>query len=44
MAADSDEAGFLRTGMVRETNRVNSQIDLAMKLIVKATNVVTSNT
>jgi hypothetical protein len=43
MEANSDEAGFLRTGMVREANKVRSQIDSAMKLIVKATKLVTAN-
>jgi hypothetical protein len=43
MAPSSDEAGFLRTGMVREMNRVDSQISSATGLIVKATKVITAN-
>ncbi len=43
MTPTSDEAGFLRTGMVREMNRVNSRISSATGLIVKATRVITAN-
>jgi hypothetical protein len=33
----SDEAGFLRTSMVRETNRVCKALDTATRLVIKAT-------
>ncbi|MBL7080926.1 hypothetical protein ISS39_11445, partial [Candidatus Bathyarchaeota archaeon] len=33
----SDEAGFLRTRMVRETNRVCKALDTATRLIEEAT-------